>query len=69
MALNSYEKNFGTFYPFFEKSTLAFQPFGQKRAKKGKKGQKRQLMIIVKFATIRRVKNILGIDIYRPRNI
>tara|TARA_B110000914_G_scaffold113005_1_gene98847 strand:+ start:216 stop:431 length:216 start_codon:yes stop_codon:yes gene_type:complete len=28
IVLNSYSKNFGTFYPFFEKSTLAFQPFG-----------------------------------------
>jgi hypothetical protein len=35
IVLNSYSKNFGTFYPFFEKSTLAFQHFGQKRAKKG----------------------------------
>ena len=31
IVLNSYSKKFGTFYPFFEKSTLAFQPFGQKK--------------------------------------
>jgi hypothetical protein len=36
IVLNSYSKNFGTFYPFFEKSALAFQPFG-------KKGQKRAI--------------------------